>query len=662
MPGLRTSSRTAATYVSLVALAILAGCGGGGGDAGSPSPSGTAGASIGGTASGVVGSGLVLQLNGGNDLAVPADGSFSFGSTLPAGSAYVVSVLSQPTSPAQTCSIGAGSGTANAAVTDVTVSCSTDPLVLLAAAPLDAASDVPRNVQPALSFSADVDPTMLGAGPVTLTVEGGEVVSATVTATGPTVTIAPAAALWPATAYVVEAAGVAGRLGEPAAPAFSSRFVTADGQWNASRVAELGLVPQLEGESMRLAVAGGGQAVAAWLAVDGSNLMRVWASRRLADGSWEAPLALGTPADGNAAMAEVAMELDGTAHVVWSASPGGGQSHVLTARRGAADADWSNAAQLSLPTLVTNIEPAIAAGAGGAVYVAWVAGDSLPYAIHLSQLQDDGSWSEPTQANEANGLSVLVPAIAVDRHARALLAWPEQDGSGLMRLVARQFRDDIRVPEAVGPAVALSAAAVDLGFSLALNGDGLGVLAWSQLVSGGFQRTLWAALFTEGSGWSAAQQLDGPDTDDFQPSAAIDDEGNALVAWTAIPALVTRADPRVLASRLDRLAAPGTGGWSAPRDLTQGAVGSHPMAALDARGNGLVLWQPSNEGVAASRFTRLGSWQGTESVWRRQGVETLFAPRIGFDATGSAVAAWVEGDFLSNSAGPLMAIGGAGFE
>lgn len=658
-----TPGRTAATLFGSLALALLAGCGGGGGggDAGGPLP-GSTGLSIGGTASGVVGSGLVLQLNGGNDLAVPADGSFSFGSTLPPGSTYVVSVLSQPTGPAQSCSIGSGSGTANAAVTDITVSCSTVALAVLAAAPLDAASEVPRSVQPALSFSADVDPATLSAGQVTLSEEGGEVVAATITASGPTVTLAPAAALWPATAYVVEAAGVAGRLGEPAAPAFSSRFVTADGQWSASRVAELGLVPQFDGDSVRLAVAGPGHAVAAWLAADGSNLMRVWASRRLSGGSWEAPGVVGTPADGEAAMVEVAMEPDGTAHVVWSVSPGGGQTHVLAARRGATDAAWSSAVQLSLPTLVTNIEPAIAAGASGAVYVAWVAGNSLPYAIHLSQLQDDGTWSEPTQANEANGRSVLVPAIAVDRHARAMLAWPEQDGSGLMRLVARQFRDDIRVPEAVGPAVALSAAAVSLGFSLSLNGDGAGVLAWSQEVSGGFQRTLWAALFTEGSGWSAAQQLDEPGTDDYQPSAAIDDEGNALVAWTAMPVAIARTEPLVLASRLDRGAAPGTGGWSAPRNLTQGTAGSNPAAALDARGNGLVLWQPSNEGVAASRFTRAGGWQGTATVWRRQGAENLFAPRLGVDATGSAVAAWVEGDFLSNSAGPLMAIGGADFE
>ena len=49
-------------------------------------------------------------------------------------------------------------------------------------------------------------------------------------------------------------------------------------------------------------------------------------------------------------------------------------------------------------------------------------------------------------------------------------------------------------------------------------------------------------------------------------------------------------------------------------------------------------------------------------VHTRPGAEMLFPPRVGFDATGSAVAAWLEGDFVSNSAGPLQAVGGAAFE
>jgi hypothetical protein len=81
---------------------------------------------IGGTASGVAGPGLVLQNNGGDDLSVPASGSFTFATPLTSGSAYAVTVFSQPSG--QTCGVSGGSGTlGNANVTSVAVSCITNP-------------------------------------------------------------------------------------------------------------------------------------------------------------------------------------------------------------------------------------------------------------------------------------------------------------------------------------------------------------------------------------------------------------------------------------------------------------------------------------------------------------------------------------------------------
>lgn len=81
---------------------------------------------VGGNVSGLVGSGLVLQNNAGGDLPIAADGSFTFAGRLAAGAAYSVAVLSQPTSPAQSCTVGRGSGSiASANVADVAVTCAT---------------------------------------------------------------------------------------------------------------------------------------------------------------------------------------------------------------------------------------------------------------------------------------------------------------------------------------------------------------------------------------------------------------------------------------------------------------------------------------------------------------------------------------------------------
>jgi galactose binding lectin-like protein len=82
---------------------------------------------IGGTVSGLSGSGLVLQDNGGDDLAVSASGSFVFATPVASGLTYTVSVKADPTAPAQTCHVSGGSGTVGAAnVTSVTVNCGTN--------------------------------------------------------------------------------------------------------------------------------------------------------------------------------------------------------------------------------------------------------------------------------------------------------------------------------------------------------------------------------------------------------------------------------------------------------------------------------------------------------------------------------------------------------
>jgi hypothetical protein len=80
---------------------------------------------IGGIVSGLTGTGLVLQDNGGNNLAVSTSGAFSFSNPVASGAAYGVSVLTEPTG--QSCTVTNGSGTATANVTNVQVTCANLP-------------------------------------------------------------------------------------------------------------------------------------------------------------------------------------------------------------------------------------------------------------------------------------------------------------------------------------------------------------------------------------------------------------------------------------------------------------------------------------------------------------------------------------------------------
>jgi hypothetical protein len=113
--------------ILFVCSAIVAACGGGGGgDSPAPQPQPTPPVTytIGGALTGLAsGASAVLQNNGGSNLTVSANGNFTFATAINSGTAYAVTVLTQPTG--QSCQVTNGTGTATANVTNVTVACTT---------------------------------------------------------------------------------------------------------------------------------------------------------------------------------------------------------------------------------------------------------------------------------------------------------------------------------------------------------------------------------------------------------------------------------------------------------------------------------------------------------------------------------------------------------
>jgi 6-phosphogluconolactonase (cycloisomerase 2 family) len=117
--------------VIAVACAALGGCGGGSSSTPSSSQNtggntgggNTATYAVGGTVTGLLQNETLMLLNNNGDaLTVSANGGFTFPTALAAGSAYSVTVGTQPAGAS--CSVSAGSGTATAAVSNVAVTCS----------------------------------------------------------------------------------------------------------------------------------------------------------------------------------------------------------------------------------------------------------------------------------------------------------------------------------------------------------------------------------------------------------------------------------------------------------------------------------------------------------------------------------------------------------
>ncbi len=131
MSSIQEIKRIRGCIVVFASSLALAACGGGGGDGEGnddppPPPPPAATFSVIATVTGLTGTGLVLQNNGAGSIAVAQGATTANIATgLASGSAYSVTVQTQPTN--QTCTVANGSGTATANVSNITITCGATP-------------------------------------------------------------------------------------------------------------------------------------------------------------------------------------------------------------------------------------------------------------------------------------------------------------------------------------------------------------------------------------------------------------------------------------------------------------------------------------------------------------------------------------------------------
>jgi len=120
------STKKASLLFAILATFLVAACSGVPGGSNSGTGTGTGTLTIGGTVTGLAGTGLVLADNGTDTLPVATNSSFTFKTAVATNGAYAVTVKTQPSNPAQTCTVTGGNGSATANVTSVAVSCTTN--------------------------------------------------------------------------------------------------------------------------------------------------------------------------------------------------------------------------------------------------------------------------------------------------------------------------------------------------------------------------------------------------------------------------------------------------------------------------------------------------------------------------------------------------------
>src|SRR2546423_9445761 len=107
----------------MTAALLLAACSGlpnsgGGNPGGGGGGGGTGPFTIGGTVTGMTGTGMVLQNNGGDSLTVNGNGAFTFKTAVAKGGTFSVAVSTPPSTPTQTCTVSRRGRTASPNLTN----------------------------------------------------------------------------------------------------------------------------------------------------------------------------------------------------------------------------------------------------------------------------------------------------------------------------------------------------------------------------------------------------------------------------------------------------------------------------------------------------------------------------------------------------------------
>jgi hypothetical protein len=282
---------------------------------------------------------------------------------------------------------------------------------------------------------------------------------------------------------------------------------------------------------------------------------------------------------------------------------------------------------------------ALAWNSAGQAIALW----SQPGGVGASRYTPSAGWQPPLSVSGSSTTFFYKDtAVAMSGSGRAVAVWHTVDS------VNTRVQTSIFTP-AGGWSVATTLSIVDDsgGFAprIAIDGQGNAVAAWVQRASISSRRQVFASRYDAASAtWGTALRLD---TDSIgvpaeSPELAMNAAGVAFVIWpasSAVPGVFSLWARRLSAdAALDALSLVDAAVFNPPEQRIAVDAGGHAMAVFKKQEN------TGFASIGSSRFDALGGAWGASAVISLNNVNRSTAPQIAFDASGQAVAAWVQYD------------------
>ena len=295
---------------------------------------------------------------------------------------------------------------------------------------------------------------------------------------------------------------------------------------------------------------------------------------------------------------------------------------------------WQTAQLIETNNLGTASNPQIAFDASGNAIAVWQQADGPLFNVWANRYTPAAGWGAPALIETDNAGAAFNPQIAVDGSGNALAVWQQFDGTN-NNIWANRFTP------AGGWGTASLIETDNTGSAglpqIAFDTGGNAIAVWMQ--SDGALSNIWANRFTPAGGWGAPAMIETDNAGSaFSPQIAIDASGNAMAVWSQSDG--TRFN--IWANRFTP-----AGGWGVATLIETDNAGTaqNPQIALDATGNAMAVWMQSDGtrfNIWANRFTAAGGWGSVVLIEADSG--NAGSPQISIDAGGNAIAVWAQFD------------------
>jgi hypothetical protein len=247
-----------------------------------------------------------------------------------------------------------------------------------------------------------------------------------------------------------------------------------------------------------------------------------------------------------------------------------------------------------------------------------------------------------------------VPDLAVDGAGNVRAAWIERTLTGVNSIVTA------RLTPAGGWEAPVTVASLGGNLAsqvkVAVNDLGHAILMWRQFTAG--IETVWAASYTPAGGWQTQVRLDVDNATSYAPLAlAMDTAGNAIALWRHDIAGSGGASG-IFHARF----VPGSG-WTTASALALGAnvtAATSPSVRFDASGTAVAVWVQSGatgNNIASARWVPGSGWTTTELL--ESSNDSASDPQLAVNVNGDAVAVWVQNGAIWSNRRPAGGIWGA---